>query len=148
MEIWLLAIGVVFLSILLVVIYSVFFSEDARGRRRYGADNWARMKAEELRKWEQEDAEELRREEEEERIRLIQDRTTKPCPICDQPMVKELVEEVVTIDFCPGGHGVWLDHGELEELTGLIEEDAESSGNSSGLATGLLLGMAMSSHHD
>ena len=147
MEILLLAIGVVFLSILLVVIYSVFFSEDARGRRRYGADNWARMKTEELRKWEQEEAEELRREEEAEQIRLKQDRTTKPCPICDQPMVKEDVDGV-TIDHCPGGHGVWLDQGELEELTELIEEDAESSGSSSGLATGLLLGMAMSSHHD
>lgn len=32
-------------------------------------------------------------------------------------MVQEIVAEV-TVDRCPNGHGVWLDHNELEQITG------------------------------
>lgn len=125
METFLWIAGVFFSLLLWAVVHSVFFSEDARGRRRYGADQWARMKEEERRKWEREDAEEQRRQEEAERTRREQDRASKNCPICNAPMTKEKVDEV-TIDRCPKGHGVWLDHGEFEELIGdWIEEDEE-----------------------
>ena len=122
---WLWTIGIFSWFILLIVVYSVFLSEDARGRRRYGADQWARMKEEERRRWKIEDAEEERLQEEEERTRREQDRAPKNCLICNASMIKEKVD-VITIDRCPEGHGIWLDRGELEEISGdWIEVDDE-----------------------
>ena len=37
------------------------------------------------------------------------------CPKCGTKL-EEAVLEAVTVDICPGCHGVWLDEGELEKL--------------------------------
>jgi hypothetical protein len=124
---WLWTIGIFSWFILLVVVYSVFLSEDARGRRRYGADRWAQMKEEERRKWEREDAEEEKRQEEAKRIRREQDAAIKLCPVCSKPMTKDTYDGF-TIDPCPEGHGTWLDHKELEEITGEWDWDWDEEG--------------------
>lgn len=142
METLLLIVGVVSFSVLIAVIYTVFLSEDARGRRRYGAERWAQMKEAERIKREKEEEEERRRQEEAERIRRLQDEAVKLCPICGTAMVKEIVLNIST-DRCPQKHGVWLDHDELEVIAEIIEEDAEAAGESSGFATGMLLGMVI-----
>ena len=38
------------------------------------------------------------------------------CPKCGTKLDEELLEGV-TVDICPGCHGVWLDEGELVKLT-------------------------------
>ena len=38
------------------------------------------------------------------------------CPKCGTKL-EEAVMEGVTVDICPGCHGIWLDEGELEKLT-------------------------------
>ncbi|HOP73713.1 MAG TPA: zf-TFIIB domain-containing protein [Bacillota bacterium] len=40
------------------------------------------------------------------------------CPICQKEMEKLVwaLEEPVTVDRCPEGHGVWLDNGELAAI--------------------------------
>ena len=38
------------------------------------------------------------------------------CPKCGTKL-EEAALEGVTVDICPGCHGVWLDEGELEKLT-------------------------------
>ncbi|NQE46429.1 Methyl sulfide methyltransferase-associated sensor [ANME-1 cluster archaeon GoMg2] len=42
------------------------------------------------------------------------------CPRCGAMMDLEYAEDV-EIDVCPGGHGAWLDYGELERLKELTE---------------------------
>ena len=37
------------------------------------------------------------------------------CPKCGSGL-EEAVMERVTVDICPGCHGVWLDEGELDKL--------------------------------
>jgi Zn-finger nucleic acid-binding protein len=41
-----------------------------------------------------------------------------PCPICKTEMREETIEGV-TLDLCPS-HGMWLDKGELETITGVV----------------------------
>ena len=43
------------------------------------------------------------------------------CPICEKPMIVKVVEGV-EIDHCRFCNGVWLDEGELENLSGLRPE--------------------------
>jgi Zn-finger nucleic acid-binding protein len=57
----------------------------------------------------------------------------RPCPRCDARMVKVQAGRtpVVVIDRCPGGHGVWLDHGETGALlaqlgAGVADEAADA----------------------
>ena len=38
------------------------------------------------------------------------------CPKCGAKL-EEAVLERVTVDICPGCHGVWMDEGELEKVT-------------------------------
>ena len=38
------------------------------------------------------------------------------CPKCGTKL-EEAVMEGVTVDICPGCHGIWLDEGELEKFT-------------------------------
>lgn len=39
----------------------------------------------------------------------------RDCPRCRQVMERPTVNDI-TVDICRGCHGVWLDHGELNEL--------------------------------
>jgi Zn-finger nucleic acid-binding protein len=47
------------------------------------------------------------------------------CPECGTPMQQSrynYAHEVI-IDRCPGGHGIWLDRGELEHVQMAVEEE-------------------------
>ena len=44
------------------------------------------------------------------------------CPSCSVEMETQIFNEV-EIDMCPRCKGVWLDEGELEEITGLNPEE-------------------------
>jgi uncharacterized protein len=48
--------------------------------------------------------------------RAIRELTHMRCPKCGEPLTSTTRLEV-GIDECPSGHGIWLDHGELEKLT-------------------------------
>lgn len=52
-------------------------------------------------------------------------------PITGQPMTQEVVHGVV-IDRCPTSGGVWLDHGELEQLLELDRSSAPGGQGESG----------------
>ena len=38
------------------------------------------------------------------------------CPICRKKMEKVLVDDIILIDRCVNGHGLWFDDGELIEV--------------------------------
>lgn len=44
--------------------------------------------------------------------------TTMQCPKCSRDLF-EVEQNLVTLDCCPGCHGLWFDRGELEALTGV-----------------------------
>ena len=43
----------------------------------------------------------------------------RKCPICNGRLTKQLfgAQPETLVDICPRGHGLWLDGGELEQLT-------------------------------
>ncbi len=49
----------------------------------------------------------------------------RKCPECDKRMTKEGTESTppVIFDHCPKGHGIWLDHNELETMLSHIGDD-------------------------
>lgn len=49
------------------------------------------------------------------------------CPICDKRMEKALYagERTIRLDRCRGGHGIWLDKGELRDV---LEEAGYGAG--------------------
>jgi hypothetical protein len=49
--------------------------------------------------------------------------STRQCPVDGSSMKKEIAHMIV-IDKCPKCHGVWLDGGELDKLTGDLEAEA------------------------
>ena len=69
---------------------------------------------------------------------LSHDEKRHRCPACDATMVKESTEgePPILLDRCPHGHGLWFDHGELDEAL----SRAEKSG-ARGPVDNLLLGM-------
>ena len=51
------------------------------------------------------------------------DENVRQCPLDSSPMQKEIAHMIV-IDKCPQCHGVWLDGGELEKMTGDLRAEA------------------------
>lgn len=51
------------------------------------------------------------------------------CPECDTNMDKEGTESdpPVIFDHCPKGHGIWLDHNELETMLSHLEDNGTPS---------------------
>jgi uncharacterized protein len=49
------------------------------------------------------------------------------CPVC-QGAMREVNRQGVLIDTCTRCRGVWLDRGELEKLSNLVEEGPSSGG--------------------
>ncbi len=54
---------------------------------------------------------------------------TRRCPRCRRKLQVVQVEgsSVVELDRCPAGHGLWLDAGEMESLTGAFETGEEGA---------------------
>jgi Zn-finger nucleic acid-binding protein len=48
------------------------------------------------------------------------------CPKCSRELF-EVEQDLVTIDCCPGCHGLWFDRGELEKITGVDDALAKLS---------------------
>lgn len=69
----------------------------------------------EMRKAKEESYFDKRNREALERMTAFQKEKPRLSPITGEPMNKEIVYGVV-IDRCPTSGGVWLDHGELEQL--------------------------------
>jgi len=69
------------------------------------------------------------------------------CPLCRKSMDKRQLgeREPVVADICPACGGLWLDHGELEQL---IDESGGETGDPGPVVTHLrdALGIAPSSH--
>ena len=53
----------------------------------------------------------------------------RKCPECDKVMTKEGTnsEPPVIFDHCPKGHGMWLDHEELETMLKHLDENGTPS---------------------
>lgn len=53
----------------------------------------------------------------------------RKCPECDKRMTKEgtQAEPPVIFDHCPRGHGIWLDHNELETMLSHISDDQNAA---------------------
>lgn len=60
------------------------------------------------------------------------------CPVC-QGQMREVSHESVLIDTCTQCRGVWLDRGELEKLSGLIEASAGRPAPGSFLGGGMAM---------
>jgi hypothetical protein len=73
-----------------------------------------------FRRKEQELVEKLRAKRAEEEQREGAEASTVHCPKCGGTLVETTFEEV-QVDRCDKCHGVWLDAGELERLTGQEE---------------------------
>ncbi len=53
----------------------------------------------------------------------------RKCPICDKKMAKIIVGKAappLLIDKCRRDHGLWFDHGELEDILARAEFDKDS----------------------
>lgn len=47
-----------------------------------------------------------------------------PCPVCATTMARKEYAycSLILIDYCPQGHGIWLDRGELQALEQFFEQ--------------------------
>ena len=74
------------------------------------------LEEEYFRRKEQEAIEKMRAKREEEERLAAEIAATLPCPRCDGRL-KEMAYEGIQIDRCTKCNGIWLDAGEMEQLT-------------------------------
>jgi len=64
--------------------------------------------------------------------------SARKCPQCEITMMRIVYDGTeVTVDYCPDGHGIWLDKGEFEAILSALETEIVTKDASEYLAASL-----------